>query len=152
MKRPIGGALLALGLTTLAAAAVAVPPRPARYATDNAGVVDAKRLAALNERLAQFERETSNQILVWVDRRVPPGTTMEEFATAAFTAWGVGQKGKDNGVVVFVFVDDRKVRFEVGYGLEGAIPDARTVRIREEYLTPRFRAGDFAGGLEQTAD
>jgi uncharacterized protein len=151
LVRATCGAVVAL-LPLAAGAAANVPPRPARYATDLAGVVDASRLAALNERLAQFERETSNQILVWVDRRVPPGTTLEEFANAAFDAWGVGQKDKSNGVVVFVFVDDRKVRFEVGYGLEGAIPDARTVRIREDYLTPRFRAGDYAGGLEQAAD
>lgn len=153
MRQTIGWAFLCLGLAAPAAgAAVAVPPRPERYATDRAGVVDAGRLAALNERLAQFERETSNQVLVYVDRRVPAGTTLEEFSNAAFNAWAVGQKGKDNGVAVFVFVDDRKVRFEVGYGLEGAIPDARTVQIREDYLTPRFRAGDYAGGLEQTAD
>jgi uncharacterized protein len=152
MRRPIPWLVLCLGLAAPLGAGVAVPPRPERYATDRAGVIDAARLAALNERLAQFERETSNQVLVYVDRRVPAGTTLEEFSNAAFNAWAVGQKGKDNGVAVFVFVDDRKVRFEVGYGLEGAIPDARTVRIREEYLAPRFRAGDYAGGIEQTAD
>ena len=152
MRRSIGGVVLWLVGAVSAAAAVAVPPRPERYATDLAGVVDATRLAALNERLAQFERETSNQVLVYVDRRLPPGTTLEEWSTAAFNTWGVGQKGKDNGVALFVFVDDRKVRFEVGYGLEGAIPDVRTVRIREEYLAPRFRAGDFTGGIEQAAD
>ena len=135
-----------------AAAAVAVPPRPPGYVTDRAGVVPDDRARALNERLAQFERDTSNQILVYVDRKVPDGTTLEEFANAAFNAWGVGQKGKDNGVVLFVFVDDRKMRFEVGYGLEGAIPDARTVQIRESALVPRLRQGDYAGGLEATAD
>ena len=151
LVRATFGAVLVLS-SVAAAAAVPVPPRPERYATDHAGVVDPSRLAALNERLAQFERETSNQILIYVDRRVPEGTTLEEFANAAFNAWAVGQKGKDNGVVLFLFVDDRKVRFEVGYGLEGAIPDARTVQIREGHLTPRLRAGDFAGGLEQTAE
>ena len=128
-----------------------VPPRPERYATDRAGVIDAARLAALNERLAQFERETSNQILVYVDRRVPAGTTMEEFATAALGAWGVGQKGKDNGIVFFAFIDDRKMRIEVGYGLEGAVPDLRTNVILEEQVKPRFRSGDFAGGVDAAA-
>ncbi|HET9317719.1 MAG TPA: TPM domain-containing protein [Vicinamibacteria bacterium] len=149
MRRPMPWLVLCLALAAPLGAAVAVPPRPDRYATDRAGVIDAARLAALNERLAQFERETSNQVLVYLDRRLPAGTTLEEWSNAAFNAWSVGQKGKDNGVAVFVFVDDRKVRFEVGYGLEGAIPDARTVRIREDYMAPRFRAGDYAGGIEQ---
>jgi uncharacterized protein len=151
MKRPWACAAAAGWLALPAAAAVSVPPRPDRYATDRAGVTDAARLAALNERLAQFERETSNQVLVYVDRRVPAGTTLEEFATAALGAWGVGQKGKDNGVVFFAFIDDRKMRIEVGYGLEGAVPDARANRIIEEQVKPRFRSGDFTGGVEQAA-
>jgi uncharacterized protein len=131
--------------------AVSVPPRPGRYATDRAGVADAARLAALNERLAQFERDTSSQVLVYLDRRLPANTTLEEFAAASYKAWGVGQKGKDNGAVFFAFIDERKMRIEVGYGLEGAIPDARAQRILDEYVKPRFRAGDFAGGAEQAA-
>ncbi|HEX6737646.1 MAG TPA: TPM domain-containing protein [Vicinamibacteria bacterium] len=128
--------------------AVSVPPRPDRYAVDRAGVADAARVSALNERLAQFERQTSTQVLVYVDRRLPANTTLEEFANAAFRAWRVGQKDKDNGVVFFAFVDDRKMKIEVGYGLEGAIPDARARRILDEQVTPRFRAGDFSGGME----
>ncbi|HLA78010.1 MAG TPA: TPM domain-containing protein, partial [Vicinamibacteria bacterium] len=133
-------------------AEVAVPPRPDRYATDRAGVTDAARLAALNERLAQFERETSSQVLVYLDGRLPAGTTIEEFAAAAFKAWGVGQKGKHNGVVLMAFVDDRRLRIEVGYGLEPAIPDARADRIIRELLTPRFRQRDFTGGVEDAAE
>jgi uncharacterized protein len=144
--------LLLLSVAAPAAwAAAPVPPRPDRYATDRAGVADASRMAALNETLAQFERETSNQVLVYLDRRLPPNTSLEEFAAEAFKAWGVGQKGKDNGVVVFAFVDDRKFRIEVGYGLEGAIPDARARAIQEEQVLPRFKKGDFAGGLESGA-
>jgi uncharacterized protein len=151
--RRAGPGLLALVLLAAAAqAAVEVGPRPDRYATDRAGVVDAARLSALNETLAQFERDTSNQVLVVVDRRLPPGTTLEEYATAAFEAWGVGQKGKDNGVVFFVFVDDRQMRIEVGYGLEGALPDIRAVSIVEDHAKPRFRASDFAGGVTAAAD
>jgi uncharacterized protein len=133
-------------------AAVAVPPRPDRYATDRAGVVDAARLSALNERLAQFERETSTQVLVYVDRRLPAGATVETFAADAFKAWGIGQKDKDNGVAFFVFVDDRQMRIEVGYGLEGALPDIRASSIVEDYAKPRFRTNDFAGGVEAVAD
>jgi uncharacterized protein len=145
-------ALALLLLASAAQAAAAVPPRPDRYATDRAGVVAAARLSALNESLAQFERDTSNQVLVFVDRRLPPGTTIEEFAAAAFKEWAVGQKGKDNGVVFFVFVDDRQMRIEVGYGLEAALPDVRAARIIEDHAKPRFRANDYAGGVEAAAD
>jgi uncharacterized protein len=145
-------ALAGLFVAAAVAATAAVPPRPDRYATDRAGVVDAARLSALNERLAQFERETSNQVLVYVDRRVPADTTLEQFAADAFKAWGVGQKGKDNGAVFFVFVDDRKMRIEVGYGLEGALPDIRAASIVEDYAKPRFRSNDYAGGVDAVAD
>jgi uncharacterized protein len=135
-----------------AGAAPTVSARPERYATDLAGVIDAGRLQALNERLAQFERDTSNQVLVFVDRRIPAGTTLEEYANAAFVAWKVGQKDKDNGVVFFAFIDDRKMRIEVGYGLEPSIPDARAKQIIDLVVTPRFKQGDLTGGVEQAAD
>jgi uncharacterized protein len=145
-------ALALVLLATAAQAAVQVPPRPDRYATDRAGVVEAARLSALNETLAQFERETSNQVLVYVDRRLPTGVPIEDFANAAFRAWKVGQKDKDNGAVFFVFVDDRQMRIEVGYGLEGALPDIRAASIVEDYAKPRFRVNDFSGGTAAAAE
>ena len=129
-----------------------VPPRPARYVTDNAGVLPAGRAAALNEKLAAFERETSNQVVFWIDRRVAAGTTLEEFTNRCFHEWGVGQKAKSNGVAFFLFTDDRKMRMEVGYGLEGAIPDARAHRIDSEIIAPLLRSGDVAGALDAGAD
>ncbi len=147
-------AVLALVLCCAAPASAAFepPPRPDRYVTDRAGVMDEARRKALNERLAQFERETSNQVLVYVDRKLPADTTLEEFTNQAFRAWKVGQKDKDNGVVFFAFVDDRKMRIEVGYGLEGAIPDARAKQITSGVVVPAFRKGDYAGGIEGAAD
>jgi uncharacterized protein len=111
-------------------------------------VIPAPRLESLNERLAAFERETSNQILVYVDRRVPADTTLEEMGAAAIRAWGVGQKGRDNGAIFFVFIDQRAMRIEVGYGLEGAIPDLRAKRITSETVKPYFKRGDYSGGIE----
>jgi uncharacterized protein len=122
--------------------------KPARYATDKAGVIPAARLDALNESLAAFERETSNQILVYVDRRRPPDTTLEELAAATYRGWAIGQKDRSNGVLFLVFVDDRAMRIEVGYGLEGAIPDAIAKRITSEVVRPLFKQGDYAGGVE----
>jgi uncharacterized protein len=134
------------------AAATPVPAKPTQYATDRAGVVPAARLAALNERLAAFDRETSNQILVVVDRRLPADTTLEEMGVAALRAWGVGQKGRDNGAIFFVFVDERAMRIEVGYGLEGAIPDIAARRITDGVVKPFFRRNDYAGGIEAGAE
>jgi uncharacterized protein len=139
-------ALLLLAVT--ASAATPLPPRPTKYATDRAQAFDAARLAALNERLAEFERRSSNQVIVYVDRRLPQGTTLEEMSSAAMRAWGVGQQGKRNGVALFVFVDDRKMRIEVGYGLEGALPDAAAHRITDGVIKPHFKKGDYAGGVE----
>lgn len=129
-----------------------VLPKPTRYVTDTTGVVPSGRAAALNEKLAAFERETSDQILVYVADRVPEGTTLEELGARSMRDWGVGQKGKSNGVVFFVFPGDRKMRLEVGYGLEGAIPDARAHRITDEVVKPFFQRGDYAGGIEAGAD
>jgi uncharacterized protein len=128
------------------------PPKPAKYVTDLAGVLPAERAARLNEKLAAFERDTSNQVLVYVDRKIPDSTTLEEFANRAFHAWGLGQKGKSNGIALFLFTDDRRIRMEVGYGLEGAVPDARAHRINAEIIAPRFRSGDVAGALEAGTD
>jgi uncharacterized protein len=151
MRRAVFALALSLA-PALASAAFVPPPRPERYVTDLAGVLDEARRKALNERLAQFERETSNQVLVYVDRKLPAGTTLEEFASRAFRAWKVGQEDRDNGVVFFAFVDDRKMRIEVGYGLEGAIPDARAKQITSGVVVPAFKRGDFAGGTEGAAE
>ncbi len=125
-----------------------VPPKPDRYVTDLAGVIGSGRADALNEKLAAFERETSAQVLVYVAPKVPEGTTLEELGAAAIRAWGVGQKGKSNGLVFFVFPEDRKMRIATGYGLEGAVPDATTKRIQSDVVKPLFLKGDFAGGIE----
>jgi uncharacterized protein len=128
-----------------------LPPKPDRYVTDRAGVLPSDRAAALNARLEKFEEETTNQLLVWIDRRVPGDFTLEEFTVAAARKWAAGQKGKNNGAVLFVFPDDHKMRIEVGYGLEGVLPDALAHRIQEEQILPRFRQGDYAGGVEAGA-
>jgi uncharacterized protein len=136
----------------LALLSVAVPPKPATYVTDKAGVLDGARVHALNEKLAQFERDTSNQILVYVDRTLPPDATIEQFANDAMHQWGVGQKGKDNGAVLFLFTADRKMRIEVGYGLEGVLTDAKSKQITSTIIKPRLKAADYDGAVEQGAD
>ena len=125
-----------------------IPAKPQRPVTDRAGVLAAGQPEALSEKIDQFERETSNQILVWIDRKLPEGFTLEDFTVRAGQKWGAGQKQEDNGAILFVFVDERKVRIEVGYGLEGALPDVTAKRIIDEEILPRFRSGDYPGGVE----
>ena len=142
-------ALLAFVVSVGAAPAHAgPPPSPDHYATDLTGVVDAARLAALDAKLAAYDKKTTNQIVVYVDRRLPAGAVLEEFSTAAFDAWKVGQKGRDNGVVFFVFVEDRRMRLELGGGAMTAITDALAAEIIDTEAKPRFRANDYAGGIE----
>jgi len=136
----------------LALLSVSVPPKPATYVTDKAGVLNAARVHALNEKLAQFERDSSNQILVYVDRSLPTDTTIEQFANDAMHTWGVGQKGKDNGAVLFLFTGDRKMRIEVGYGLEGVLTDAKSKQITSTIIKPRLKAADYDGAVEQGVD
>ena len=144
--RPLALALWLLLAT--AAAAQSPPPVPRDYVTDQAGILPADAAARLNARLKQFDEETSNQILVTIFPSLPPSAALEDFTVRTAQAWRAGRDKLDNGVVLFVFVQDRKVRIEVGYGLEGALPDVTAHRIIEEQITPRFRTGDYAGGLE----
>lgn len=128
--------------------AVGIPPKPAHYVTDNAGVLTGARADALNHQLADFERETSNQLLVYVDRDFPADTTLEDFTSQAFHEWHVGQQGKDNGTILFVFTDARKLRIETGYGVEEKLTDAKAKRITSTVMKPLLQRGDTAGAVE----
>ncbi|HXP35644.1 MAG TPA: TPM domain-containing protein, partial [Chthoniobacterales bacterium] len=104
-------------------AAEDIPPKPAAYFNDYAGVVSKEAANRFNEQLAQFERETSNQVVVAIWQTMPSQSSIEDFTQRTFQAWTVGQKGQNNGAVLFVFVKDRRMRIQPGYGLEGVLPD-----------------------------
>jgi uncharacterized protein len=110
-------------------------------------VVDRATAARLDRQLADFEKQTSNQIVVAVYPRMQSNSSIEDYTVRVAQQWQVGQKGRNNGAVLFVFVNDRKMFIQVGYGLEGALPDAVAKQIIERELKPRFRNSDFAGGL-----
>jgi uncharacterized protein len=129
------------------AAGPAVPPVPTKFVTDKAGALSAGTAASLEQRLENFEKETSNQFLVYTESAVPEGTTLEEYTVACAQAWKAGQTQRKNGMILFVFPGSRKVRLEVGYGLEGAMPDALARRVLDEQVLPRFRSGDYDGGI-----
>jgi len=134
-----------------ASAAEVMPPKPDRYFNDYAGVVQKDVALQLNEKLAQFERETSNQIVVAVYPKMQTDSSVEDYAQRIAQSWGVGQKNQSrgNGVVVLVFIADRKASIQVGYGLEGALPDAIAFDIRSQHMNPHFRNGDYTGGLSE---
>jgi uncharacterized protein len=119
---------------------IKVPPVPDRWATDEAGFLSRNTVASLDARLEAYEKETGHQVLVYVGRTTG-GVTIEEWAVKVFEAWKVGRKGLDDGLVLFIMAEDRKVRIEVGYGLEERVPDARASRIIDEVLGPGFRSG-----------
>lgn len=123
----------------------AVPPLKARV-TDLTGVLSAAERQALEDKLARFELDKGSQIAVLIVPTTQP-ETIEEYSIRVAEAWQLGRKGVDDGVLLLVARDDRAVRIEVGYGLEGVIPDAVAKRIIEEIIVPRFRTGDYAGGL-----
>jgi uncharacterized protein len=128
-----------------------LPPPPKAHFNDYAGVVSAAEAQRLDAKLAEFEKQTSTQIVVAVFPRLP-SPSLEDFTIRTAQAWRVGTKKLDNGAIFFVFVADRKMRIETGYGLEGALPDQLAARILDERVRPRFRAGDWAGGLEAGID
>jgi len=136
----------------LRAAEETLPPPPARHFNDYAKVVDAATAAELDNKLAQFERDTSNQLVVAVFPKLETQSSVADFTWRIAHSWKVGQAKQDNGAVLFVFVADRKMFIQVGYGLEGALPDAICKRIIDETLKPAFRGGDFAGGLRAGVD
>ena len=131
----------------LARSAETLPPVPALYFNDYAGVVSPAVAASLNGQLEQFERQTSNQVVVAVFAKMQSDSSLEDFTHRTMESWKVGQRVKNNGVGLFVFIADRTARIEVNYGLEGALPDAISKRIIEDEILPRFRANDYAGGL-----
>ena len=139
----------ALGLFWLvsAFAAEVIPPKPAKYFNDYAGVVSSATAARLNSQLEQFERDSYNQIVVAVYPKMQSDSAIEEYTVRVANAWQVGQKDKRNGAVLFVFIQDHKMFLQVGYGLEGAIPDITSKRIIEDEIKPHFKAQDFDGGL-----
>lgn len=118
---------------------------------DEAGLIDPAGEAALTDKLAAFEQASSDQLVVVT---VPDleGYDIADYVYRLGRDWGIGQKGEDNGVLLLVSRDDRKVRIEVGYGLEGTLTDALASTIIETDILPAFRSGDYPGGIDRGVD
>ena len=140
--RVLGFWLACLGLMFAAPTARAeIPASPSpHYVYDEARWLGPAAFAAIDKRLQDYERESSSQMLVAIFQALPETGEMFDFSQRVFDAWKPGEKGKDNSAILFFFVNDRKIRIHVGYGLEGALPDARCKQIIEEVIAPRLRA------------
>ena len=144
----LGLALLLFVAPTLAQQPV--PPRAARV-TDLTNTLPADTRAALDRKLAAFEARKGSQIAVLLVTTTAP-ESIEQYSLRVAEAWKLGRAGVDDGVLLLVAVQDRRARLEVGYGLEGAVPDALARRIIAEQLAPAFVAGDYAGGIGKGLD
>ncbi|MFA6122070.1 MAG: YgcG family protein [Sideroxydans sp.] len=138
--------LLASFLLGTAQAEVAIPPLKQRV-TDLTSTLDANQTQTLEAKLAAFEKTKGSQIAILVLPTTQP-EVIEQFAIRVVEAWKLGRKGVDDGVLLLIAKDDRKLRIEVGYGLEGALNDATAKRIVAEVIGPAFKQGDFYGGID----
>src|SRR6266581_3032674 len=150
LARALPLSLCAAALWAIAVLAADVPFLTGRV-VDNAEILKPATREALNRTLKAHEDATGNQIAVLTVKTIN-GESVEEFATKVFENWKLGKKGKDNGVLVVVVPQDRKMRIEVGYGLEGTLTDVASSRIIRNLMTPKFKAGDYDGGVQAGVD
>ncbi|MDN5924886.1 MAG: TPM domain-containing protein, partial [Xanthomonadales bacterium] len=142
-------ALAALCLPLALVWAQAAPPHLSAYATDMTGTLSADQLARLNSELLALKKSKGTQLVVLLVPTTAP-QDIESYSIAVAEANKIGRQGTDDGVLLVVAKKDHRARIEVGYGLEGAIPDVAASRIIREYMTPKFRVGDFDGGIEDS--
>jgi len=142
--------VVAVVLFARGAFALSVPPLQGRI-NDQATLLSPVAVQQITERLLAYEKATGHQLAVLTIPTLD-GDPIEDFSIRVVEAWKLGKKGKDDGVLILVVVKDRKMRIEVGYGLEGELPDVTAGRIVRDVMTPRFRSGDYAGGIAAAVD
>src|SRR5262245_50515451 len=142
----VSGLVLSLLWCAFAVADVAVPPLTA-HVTDLTSTLSASQRGALEQKLTDFEQRKGAQVAVLIVPTTKP-EAIEQYSIRVVDAWKLGRKGVDDGALLIVARDDRELRIEVGYGLEGVLTDATSNRIIDEIIVPRFRSGDFAGGID----
>jgi uncharacterized protein len=131
-------------------AQVAVPPLTGRV-VDQTGTLSSDEIASLTQKLRDFEARKGSQIAVLIVPTTQP-EEIEQFSIRVAEAWKIGRKKIDDGAILLIAKNDRKLRIEVGYGLEGALTDVTAKRIIDEVITPKFRGGDFSGGISDGVD
>lgn len=141
VRRAVAFALLLFVSALVAHAETPIPPAPTEWVTDNASLLSAQTVAVLNARLQACETQTGHQVLTYI-ATTTGGAPLEDWTVAAFAKWKVGRKGLDDGLVLFLFTQDRTVRIEVGYGLEPKVPDVLASRIIRDTIVPGLQAGN----------
>lgn len=140
-----------LCLASVASAEIAIPVSPRNHVVDLAGIIDANVEAGLNRYLLELEQKTTAQMVILTIKSLE-GESIEDFSLkVAHDKWKLGQKGKDNGMLLLVSLKERKYRFETGYGLEGLLPDSLAGSIGRQYLVPYFKKGDYSSGITAAA-
>lgn len=132
---------VALVITTLGCKAeIPIPPTPTHWVTDNSNVMSEKSRLILDDRLREYQERTKHQVIVWIGDKLPKHVSIETYCLMAFNSWGIGREGHDDGVVLFWFVGEKKVRIQVGYGLERKLTDREAARILNETVIPALTA------------
>ncbi len=139
--------LFIFSVYSAAFAEIAIPNTPYNHVVDLAGIINDDVEAKMNGYLLELEQKTTAQFVVLTIKDLEGGSIDELSINIAHNKWKLGQKGKDNGVLLLVAFQDRKYRFEVGYGLEGILPDSLAGSIGREYLVPYFKQGDYSTGI-----
>lgn len=153
MRSQTKGILILLALTALffgAAYAAELPAVPPDYVVDLAGIVDDGTERAIDGYLRELEQKTSAQVVVLTVDTID-GQDISSYGLQVAERWKLGQKGKDNGMLIVFAMKERKYRFEVGYGLEGILPDSMVGSIGREYIVPYFKAGEYGKGVAGAA-
>lgn len=146
---------LLLLILTLAVGALAqeerIPTAPTRWVTDKAQFISEATRRSLDSKLEAYQHQTGHQVVVYIGASIG-SADLAEFANRTFEAWKIGRKGEDDGILMLVLAQDRKIDIEVGYGLEGPVPDAIASRIINEVMVPKLRAGDPDGAISSGVD
>lgn len=147
MKKLLLILLLVVSYVTGIAQNVIPPPNPPRLVNDYAGVLSKEQIAILEEKLVALDDSTSNQIAVVILKSLE-GYEVQEYANKLFRSWGIGNKKTNNGVLILASIEDRKIWIEVGYGLEGAIPDVTASSIYRNEIVPEFKQQNYYRGID----
>jgi uncharacterized protein len=153
-RAPFARAVLLLLLALLGASsafALDIPPTPTQWLVDGAHILNASDAEALNQKLRDFEQTSGVQFIIYTLPSLE-GEALDDFSIRAAEKWKIGNKKYDNGLILFVFPQERKMRLEVAYGLESTVTDAYSSRVIREIIAPKFAANDYAGGLNAGAD
>src|SRR5215475_1240059 len=132
--------MLAITAVCLFASETPIPPTPTEWVTDTAGFLSPQTVDSLNQRLRAYEQQSGHQILVYIGKTTG-GDPIEDWAVHAFEKWKPGRKGLDDGLLLLIMAQDRRLKIEVGYGLEGQVTDLLAGRVINDIIVPRIRAG-----------